>query len=111
MPEVCVTVAAQQFDPAHASAIVRALYNVGFLEFRVKAGPAATGIELAAGIKQDLIAAHTMIISTVPAFFVLTCERRFGSSLPGDAVLFRCKLLFPFLLSLVNFRHAEIVPN
>jgi hypothetical protein len=111
MPEVCVTVATQQFNPAHAEVLVRPLYNIGFLEFRVKAGPAAAGVELAAGIEQGLAAAHTVIMSTVPALLVFTCERRFGSSLPGDAVLFRCKLLFPFLLGLVNFRHAGIVPN
>jgi predicted aminopeptidase len=111
MPEVRVTVATQQFNPAHAEAFVRPLYNIGLLEFRVKAGPAAAGVELAAGIEQGLAAAHTVIMSTVPALLVFTCERRFGSSLPGDAVLFRCKLLFPFLLGLVNFRHAGIVPN
>ena len=111
MPQVCVTIAAQQFDPAHAKACVRPLYNIGFFEFRVKAGPAAAGVELTVGIKQDLTAAHTMIISTVPALLVLTRERRFGASLPGDAELLRCKLLFPFLLGLVNFRHGGIVPN
>ena len=111
MSEVRVTVATQQFNSTHTQAVVCPLYNIGFLEFRVKAGPAAAGVELAVGIKQDLAAAHTMIMSTVPALLVLTRERRFGASLPGDAELLSCKLLFPFLLGLVNFRHGGIVPN
>ena len=111
MPEVGITVAAQQFNPAHAETVVRSLYNTGFLEFRVKTGPAAAGVELAAGIEQELAAAHTMIMPAFPALLVFTGERHFGSRLPGDAVLLRRKLLFPFLLGLVNFCHAGIVPN
>ena len=111
MPEVRVTVAAQQFDPAHAEACVRSLYNTGLLEFSVKAGPAAASVELAAGIEQELAAAHAMIMPTFPALLVFARERRLGSRLPGDAVLLRRKLLFPFLLGLVNFCHAGIVPK
>jgi len=111
MPEVRVTVATQQFDPTSAEACVRSLYNTSLLEFRVKTGPAAASVELAAGIEQELAAAHTMIMPTFPALLILTCKGRFGSSLTGDSVLLRDKLLLPFLLSLVNFRHAGIVPK
>jgi len=109
MSKMCITVAAQQFDPAPAEGVVGPLHDVGFFEFRVKTGPAATCIELAAGIEQGLPAAHAMIVSTFPALLVLTAVGRFGACLPGYTVLFRIQLFFPFLVGLANFCHAGIV--
>jgi hypothetical protein len=47
MPEVGVALTAKKLNPAHAVAVVRALYDVGLYEFRMEAGPPAPGIELA----------------------------------------------------------------
>ena len=109
MPEVSVAMPAQQFDPAHAEAEVRALNNIGFLQLRMKTGPATACVELAAGVEQGMTAADAMILPPVPALFVNPAERRLGAGLPRDPVLLRVELLFPLLVSFVYFCHASIV--
>ena len=109
MPEVRVAMPAQQFDPAHAEAEVRALNNIGFLELRMKTGPATSCVELAAGVEQGMTAADAMILPRVPALFVNPAEWRLGAGLPRDPVLLRIELLFPLLVSFVYFCHASIV--
>ena len=111
MPEVCFAVTTHQFDSVHAMLVVRTLQDVGLIQFRVEAGPSTAGVEFAVRIKQCMAAADTVIISTLPTLIVFTAVRRFGASLPGDTVLLRRQLLFPFLVGLANFCHAGIVPK
>ena len=111
MPEVCFAITTQQFDSVHAMLVVRTLQDVGFIQFRVEAGPSAAGVELTVRIKQGMAAADAVIVSTLPALIVFTAVRRFGACLPGNTILFRRQLLFPLLVGLANFCHAGILPN
>lgn len=103
MPEVGITISAQQFDPAHPEAVIRPLNNTGLFEFGMKTGPATARIEFAVGVEQCVIATDTMVLAAIPALFVDTAERRLGAGLPRNPVLFRIELLFPLLVSFMYF--------
>lgn len=111
MPQVRAAIAAKQLDPAHAKTVIRALNNVGFIEFGVETGPATTGIEFTVRAKQRVATTYTMIMPPLPALIVFTSERRFGACLPGYAELLRCQLFLPLLLGLAYFSHAGILPK
>lgn len=83
--------------------------NIGFLQLRMKTGPATACVELAVGVEQGMTAADAMILAPVPALFVDPAEWRLGAGLPRDPVLLRIELLFPLLVSFVYFCHASIV--
>lgn len=109
MPEMSIAIPAQQFDPGHAEAVIRTLYDIGFFQFRVKTGPATTGVEFAAGIEQGMPAAYAVIMPLFPAPLVFTAERRLRSSLPRNPVLLRRQLFLPFPVGLAYFCHASIL--
>ena len=47
MPEMGVTMPAEQFNPPHSKTVVRTLHDIGLFKFRVETGPPTTGIEFA----------------------------------------------------------------
>ena len=100
---------AKQFNAAHTQAEIGALNDIGFLEFRMKAGPAATCVEFTVRVEQGMTATDTMILPLVPALFVNPAEWRLGAGLPRDPVLFGLELFFPLLVSLMYFCHASIL--
>ncbi len=82
MAQVRVATTAEQLDPAHAVAEVGALHDAGGFQLGMKAGPPATGIELAVRVEQRQAAANAMIRALLPALIVLTAEGGLG---PGQA--------------------------
>ena len=89
VPEVRIAVAAEQFHPAHAVTLVRPLHDIGFLKFRMKTWPAATGIEFALRTEQGMPATDTVVNTVLPMLFILAAERRFGAGHAGYAELVR----------------------
>ena len=64
-------VSAQQLNTAHSKTGIRPLNDIGFGQFRVKTGPAATGNELTSRAKQGVITANAMILSVILVLIVL----------------------------------------
>jgi hypothetical protein len=76
----------------------------------MEAGPAASRVELAVRIKQWMPATGTEIMTTFPVMVILATERRFCSSLAGNAVLFWRQLITPFIVGFVQ-GHAGFTPS
>lgn len=95
--EVGITVAAEQFYPAHAVTVVSPLHDIGFLELRMKTRPPATGIEFALGTEQRMSATDTVVNTVLPVPFILAAERRFGAGHAGYTELFRRQRFAPFV--------------
>ena len=91
MPEMGVTLAANQLGPDHAVAQVALLDDAGGFEFAMKAGPAATGMKLAAGIEQRVATAHAPVLAGLEMIAIFAAEGPLGTRLAGDAILFGIK--------------------
>ena len=102
---MCVAIPAKQLDPAHAMTDIGLLHDIGFFKFGMKAGPTATGRELAALAEQRNATAYAMILSIVPMLIEFSTERRLGTGFSCHPVLLGCQFGFPFFIRLVYSAH------
>ena len=97
------TICALDFGAADAVAGIVDHFEVFLVDRRVEAGPSAAGFEFGSGAEQLRIAAYAVIRSVIVQIPIFAGERRFGSALTRDLVLFRRELFFPLFISLHAF--------
>jgi pyridoxamine 5'-phosphate oxidase len=93
---------ALDLDAAHAVRRVFDHFQIVVVDGRVEAGPSGTGFEFRAGAEQFRVAADAVIRAVVVEVPVFSGEGRFSAALAGDLILFWCKFLLPFRVSLVH---------
>ena len=82
MAQVRATLAADGFGARHAMASVNNLGD-GTGHGQRKAGPAATGVKLGTGVKQQVAAAHAVVAAVIPDGIVLAGEGALALDISG----------------------------
>jgi hypothetical protein len=95
------------FGAPHQVTVVLGGPHVAGVGRRVKARPAAAGIELGIRLEQQRAAANAAILPSPLVVPILAGKRSLGAFLSRDAVLLGCKNGLPFLVRLPDLVHHE----
>src|SRR5687767_11888709 len=98
MSEVRVASVALHFDPPHAVTAVGLGFDIIFINRRPEAWPSGSGIEFCIGTEKLVTATDALIDALLFVVVVFACESSFSSFLSRHLILFRSKLLLPFLV-------------
>lgn len=101
--QVGIAAAARDFQARHSVAVVGFRPHGRFIRGLRETRPACPGFELVVRTEQGALTTDAMIRPVGFLVIVGATERRFGSCLAGDVILFRGELLLPFILGLLNF--------
>src|SRR5476649_1550126 len=105
VPQMRVAFGTDHFGTNHAVAHITDFHYRTAYNGRIKAGPAAAGIKLGAGVEQRFITAHAMIDAIGLGAVVLAGKRPFGGFEATDVVLLWIKHRLPFFKGFIQLLH------
>ena len=108
MAEVGAAFVAGDFGSAHAKAAVNVLVDQFFIVRRMKAWPAAAGVELRFRAEKRGGATQAAVGAGIVGVPVHAGECRLGAFLAGDAVFGRGQFSAPFGVGFFDFWHAGL---
>ena len=101
-----VAACAEDFDTAHAVAVIHAVPEVFVIVRLGVAGPAGAGIELIFALEEGEVATDAVVGAVAFAFEVDAAEGGFGAVVAEDAVLLGVEALLPFFVGEDEFVFA-----
>src|SRR6516164_8902536 len=103
MSEMRATTAARDFGAEHTVRTVFGLFD-GFPSSRIgETRPAASGMKLGVGTKENISAAHALVGAGGFGRFVLAGEGWLCAFLAGDIIFIRSELAFPLRIGFLDF--------
>src|SRR6185295_13562626 len=107
VPKVRFASRAHYLDTAHTIAGISFGFYVFLCDRLIETRPPGSRLELCAGNKQIVSAAHALVDTLLVILPVLTGESAFGSFLAGDFILLLRELRLPFVFCLINLLAHE----
>ena len=98
MTKMRITCATLHLNTTHKKTIILSFFNWSLIHWRVKAGPARSGVKLCLRIKQRRSATYTMVNSSVPRIIEGARKCGFGAMFSGHTKLLRGQYLSPFVV-------------
>ena len=106
MPKVRATALTGYFCAPHSQAVIHMFFDVSAASWPIKTGPATSGIEFCAGVKEGVATACTAILTLFPVIPILAGEGSFRAFFPADMKLLSGQLVTPLSIAFSVIIHT-----